>query len=99
MPRKMHCFCLVLALTLLAGLVGQAAQALPVVPRATFTDTTAGDFFTAIWSWIADNLVGLGHPVATAAQQSPSSRVKDTGASDPNGHAACHLTLPPGQKP
>jgi hypothetical protein len=56
MPCKMRCFCLVLALTLLAGLVGQAAQALPALPRATFTDTTAGDLFTAIWSWIAGNL-------------------------------------------
>jgi hypothetical protein len=91
MPRKIRWTVFVVVLSLLCGLVGQAASALPLGPRAAFSDTNAGDFFASFWDWIAAQWGSFGHAVAT--QPGNGVRVKTSGQGDPNGHPPCSRPL------
>jgi hypothetical protein len=87
MPRKNRCTALALALVLLLGLAGQAAMARPLQRQAAANDTTAGDFLAAAWAWITAQWTGLGQVLAAPVRAVTGAWVKDTGGSDPNGHA------------
>ena len=86
MPRKNRCTALVLVLALAACLAGQAA-ALPLMggSRAAVNDSTAGDFLSNIWEWLAGKWAAIGHVIAGPAGHAPGASVKGCGMSDPNG--------------
>jgi hypothetical protein len=85
MPRKNRCTALVLVLALAACLAGQAA-ALPLMggSRAAVNDSTAGDFLSNIWEWLAGKWAAIGHVIASPAGHAPGAVEKCGAASDPN---------------
>jgi hypothetical protein len=92
MPRKIRCTALVVVLLLLSGLIGQAAAALPLGPRAAFSDTNAGDFFAAFWDWLAARWASFSHAVAIQAQPVGGAWEKAGSNQDPNGRPLCDRT-------
>lgn len=95
MPRKNRCTALAVVFALLVCLAGQAAVALPLAgPRAAVNDSTAGDFLSAAWAWLAGHWANLGN--AIAARPAPAASEKSAGGADPNGgspHVARHLAI------
>jgi hypothetical protein len=86
MPRKNRCTALAVVFALLVCLAGQAAAALPLAgPRAAANDTTAGDFLSALWVWLANHWANLGN--AVAARPAPTAWEKNGSGVDPNGGA------------
>jgi hypothetical protein len=92
MPRKIRCTVFVVVLSLLCGLVGQAAAALPLGPRLAFSDTSSGDFFAAFWDWLAERWGSFGQAVATQTPVVTGAREKTSSNGDPNGRALCDRT-------
>jgi hypothetical protein len=91
MPRKNRCTALALVFALLVCLAGQAAVALPLAgPRAAANDTTAGDFLSAAWAWLANHWANLGN--AIAARPAPVAVEKTGSGGDPNsGSHRAHI--------
>jgi hypothetical protein len=85
MPRKIRCLSLAISLIVLAGLLGQAAQAAPLAQGARFNDTSAGDYLASVWGWFTAKVNGLGH---IAFRQASGAWEKDGGGSDPNNGSA-----------
>jgi len=85
MPRKNRCTAVLLVLALLACLAGQAAAS-PLMggSRAVANDSTAGDFLSAVWGWLADKWAVLGHVIAGPTPHAPAALQKCTSATDPN---------------
>jgi hypothetical protein len=92
MPRKNRGPAIVLVLSLLIGLVGQAALALPLGSRPAIAESgAAGSYLAAIWGWLAERWSTLGQILATPAQQPNRVWAKTGSNADPNGqpHATC----------
>jgi hypothetical protein len=86
MPRKNRCTALVLVLALAACLAGQAA-ALPLMggARAAVNDSTAGDFLSTVWDWLATKWAAIGHVIAGPGGHAPGALEKQCSGIDPNG--------------
>ena len=95
MPRKNRGPAVVLVLSLLIGLVGQAALALPLGSRPAIAESgAAGSYLAAIWGWLAERWSTLGQ---TLSPQPGRVWQKTSGGSDPNnGPKSAAPLLPQG---
>lgn len=91
MPRKNRGPAIVLVLSLLIGLVGQAALALPLGSRPAIAESgAAGSYLAAFWGWLAERWSNLSLALTAPAQQPNRVREKTGSNIEPNGqpHAA-----------
>ena len=84
MPRKNRCTALVLVLALAACLAGQAAAFPLMGGRAAVNDSTAGDFLSTVWDWLADKWAAIGHVIAGPAGHAPGALEKVGACGDAN---------------
>lgn len=84
MPRKIRCSAVVvLMLSLVAGLAGQAAQAAPATARPAINESSSGDLMFAFWGWLTAKLAGLGQ--IAGIEPRPGTTLKVGGQLNPNG--------------
>ena len=86
MPRTNRGPAIVLVLSLLIGLVGQAALALPLGSRPAIAESSAaGSYLAAFWGWLAERWSSLSQALTAPAQQPNRGWEKAGSSSDPNG--------------
>ena len=95
MPRKNRGPAIVLVLSLLIGLVGQAALALPLGSRPAIAESSAaGSYLAAFWGWLTERWSNLSQGLTP---QPGRLWQKTSGGSDPNnGPKATVPWLPQG---
>jgi hypothetical protein len=98
MPRKNRGPAVVLVLSLLIGLAGQAALALPLGSRPAIAESGAAEsYLAAFWGWLAERWSNLSQGLATPAQQPNRVWEKSAAGSDPNnGPKSVAPVLPQG---
>jgi hypothetical protein len=86
MPRKIRCSAVVvLMLSLVAGLAGQAAHAAPATVRPAVNDSSAGDLMFAFWSWLTVKLADFGQLPGVQTRPGTGMILKIGSQGNPNG--------------
>jgi hypothetical protein len=94
MPRKnlavVRTTLVALTLVVVLGLVGQAAQAVPLTPRPTLAGPASVDTLTGLWSWFTSRLAATFN----LASQAPTQHPKTSVVADPVGNASVVVIQP-----